>query len=93
MVVNVEVSGTLVADPMVLKLNKLIRPMIALTKAVSTTTIATKIIEEANRHGGVKLLPENVRICSMPNSLVPKTLDGRRNSPSPPILPAKCSSD
>jgi hypothetical protein len=36
-----------VADPVVLKLSKLTRPMIALTKAVSTTT-TNKIIEEAN---------------------------------------------
>jgi hypothetical protein len=43
MAVTDEVSGTTTSDPVVLKLNKLTRPMIALTKAVATTT-TTKII-------------------------------------------------
>jgi hypothetical protein len=73
-----EVSWTPAADPVVLKISKLTRPMITVAMAVSTTT-TTKIIEKANRRWGIKLLPENVQICSKPNSLAPKTPNGRRN--------------
>jgi hypothetical protein len=65
MAVTNEASGTLAADPVILKLNKLTRPMIALTTAVATTT-TSMIIEEANICRGVKLLPEKVRIFSCP---------------------------
>jgi hypothetical protein len=91
MAVTGEVSGPPMAYPVVLKLNKQTRPMIALTKAVSTA-VTTKIIEEANKRWGIKLLPENVRICSMPDPLAPKTADGRRSFPLP-RLSAQCSSD
>jgi hypothetical protein len=46
-----KVYGTPASDPVVLKLNKLTRPMIARTKAVSTTTTTT-IIEEGNKRWG-----------------------------------------
>jgi hypothetical protein len=64
----------------VLKLNKLTQPTIGLTLAVFTTT-TKKIIEEAIKRWGVKFLPDNVKMCSMPNHLAPKSLKGRRNFP------------
>jgi hypothetical protein len=48
-VVNCKVYGTPTLDPVVLRLNKLTQPMIALTKLVSTNTTTTKIVEEANK--------------------------------------------
>jgi hypothetical protein len=63
-----------------LKLNKLAPIVITLPLAVATST-TKKIIEEAGRRWGIKLLHENIRICSKPNPLTPKTLDGRWKFP------------
>jgi hypothetical protein len=49
---------------MVLKLNKLTRPTIALTLVESTATIK-KIIEEASKRLELKLLPDNVFLCQV----------------------------
>jgi hypothetical protein len=56
--------------------------MIALTLAISTTT-TKKIIVEARRRWGVKLLQENTRIYTKPNPLAPKLRKVTANSPSP----------
>jgi hypothetical protein len=62
---------------MVLKLDKLTRPMIPLKIAVSTTT-TKKIIEEVIKRRGAMLVPENVGMYSRPTPLAPKTPDVSR---------------
>jgi hypothetical protein len=66
-----------------LAISKLTLPKIGLALVISTST-TKKIIEEASKRGGIKLLPEDVKICSRPNPQAPKNPEGRRYFFPPP---------
>jgi hypothetical protein len=72
----------------VLELRKLNRPKIGLTMAISIRRSTTKkIIEEASKHWDVKLLPDNIGICTKAKPLAPNTLSRTTQVPSPHYRP------